>query len=99
MLAWLCQTTVDDLFKPGGKIGSVSIKRWGFAIKNCNQEVGGGRAGERRHARHHLVEQNAQTEDVAAHIHLLPARLLWRHITRRAHHHAGSSRDGETERG
>src|SRR5262245_17060004 len=87
MLAPLRQAATDDLFELGGKTGSM-LREWRqVPLENCNQDVGDGRAGEGRHARHHLIKHYAEAEDVRPRIHLLAASLLRRHITRRAHYY------------
>ena len=57
-------------------------------VQDRVHRVDAGVAAERRPAGEHLVQQDAEAEDVAAVIDLAAARLLGRHVGDGAEHHA-----------
>jgi hypothetical protein len=54
--------------------------------------------GQRKPASRHLVQHHTEAPHVAASINIEAAHLLWRHVTRRSDHHAGSRTQVPTRR-
>ena len=91
----LAQGLRDNAFQLRRNVARITSKwRRLFVAQDGRQDFVCIRAVERQAARDHLVNQNTETEYICARIHLKPARLLRRHVDRRAHNHPRFSLDG-----
>ena len=72
-------------FSPTGTVGG--------AVQDRVEDRRRGRATERQRARRHLVQHDAEREEVGARVELLAARLLRRHVRDRADRRARDSSD------
>ena len=71
----------EVLGKAGREVGGVA----GLLAQRGDENLRRGLAGERPLARHHLVENAAEREDVAPRVGGLPPDLLGRDVARRSH--------------
>src|SRR5262245_52616808 len=87
-LRLLFQTTPHDLFKLWAdlRVHFAEIRRLFF--QDCVHHLDCRLSTEGPPAAQHLIQNHAEAEDVRAMIRLLPAYLLWRHVTYSPHHRA-----------
>jgi len=83
----------DDRGEIGRRVGRALGQRLDLALDRRGDDVGGGLGGVGRGAGQQVVEHRAQAEHVGALVDRLAARLLGRHVRRRAHHRAGDGED------
>ena len=84
-VAVLLECLLQDVFEVRWRVGD---RRW-IEMQNRRDDVARSVATKRRPAGGHLVEHDAEAEDVAARVDLQSPRLLRRHVLRRAHHEPG----------
>ena len=80
MVAVLLHRLADDAFQFDGNLRIQIARRCRLGVQHGiegDQRIG---AGERFLPRAHLVEDDAEGEQVAASVHRLAAGLLWRHV-------------------
>ena len=92
--ALLLQRPADDI----GHGLRHACQRRRIARQDGDDHVRGGAASERRRARQQLVQHRAKAEEVGLLVNLQPARLLGRHVLRRADEHAAGGLPGRRSR-
>ena len=92
----LLEQLVEDLLEGQGQLGIGLAGRPRRAVQNAVEDDRGGGAGERKLARGHLVEHDAQRKKVGTVVEFFAARLLQGHICDGAHGTAGA---GQLQRG
>ena len=89
VLGPLAEAAGHDPLERGGEVRPEGRHRPRLLEGDRVERVEGGRAREGQLARHHLVEDDAEREDVAPVVHRLPAGLLRAHVAERAEDEAG----------
>jgi hypothetical protein len=82
---------IDDVFEFGGEIGIEADGLDRSAMENRFEDLGTGVAAEGKRAGGHLVEDDAEREEIAASVDFLAADLFGRHIGNGANRCAGAS--------
>ncbi len=83
-----------DGLEIGGHFRVERTRQRRLVLNDGDERVVDGRRLERRPSREHRVERRAHRVDVGARVHAPALRLLGRHETRRADHHAGDREIG-----
>ena len=84
----LLEAAGDDLHQPLGQAGAEGREGRGRVAQNRGGELGRGGSLERPPPARHLVEQDAEGEDVGPVVERLPRHLLGGHVGHRSHHDA-----------
>jgi hypothetical protein len=88
LLGLLGQAALDHAAQRGRHVRPLGVERRWFLVDDLGGDGHQAVAAEGALAREHLVQHDAGGEEVAAAVDLLAARLLGRHVLRRAQHRA-----------
>ncbi len=86
LLGLLGEQLLDDEAQPLGAVGGAALDRLGLRLRDLEHQRGEPGTGEGGFARHHLVEHDAEREEIRAVIDGKPERLFGAHIAGRADH-------------
>ena len=93
-LPTLVERLLNDLLETRGKIRANGTRRHRFVVQDRRRDDRARGPSERRPARRHLVEDQAEREEIRARVERLAAQLLRRHVCHGAHGDAVAGQQG-----